>query len=144
MQVVRDFFRDTSTMIHAILELPIANRIAVPSDFYPDVRMTIYEQESPLSNAGVPVPYFEDVILNVTDVIFDELQEGTHQDKYDIKPILFNFAHIIAPLDVVESGVETKVYPFPNIGKCYKILYQFKTFDPKLPDFAYPEVGYSV
>lgn len=138
-----DFYRDTSTLIRAVARSLIANQPLTQADVS-DVRFTIFEQESPLSNTGTPVPYFEEVILEKTKVLFDSVRDGFQEDKYGVKPIQFNFAHILAPVLVIVNGVEEKHFPFPNIGKCYKVLYSFKSANPDIPDFAIQVVGYAV
>lgn len=143
MQTEYDFFRESSTVIYSIVRRLVTNVYLTQSDIA-DVRMTIYEQDSPLSNDGVPVPYFDEVVLDKTKVVYDTLQNGQLENKYGIYPIQFNFAHVIAPCIVTSEGVESKIYPFPNIGKCYKVLYSFKSANPDIPDFSIQVIGYAV
>jgi hypothetical protein len=143
MQQDYDFFRESSVMISSIIKAPISRRLLTRADIA-SVSLTIFEQNSPQSNDGVPVPYFENVALDKRKCVWDELQDGELENKYGKRVIQFNFAYILAACKVTADGVEQKVDPFPTVGKCYKVLFRFVSADPDIPDFSVQATGYAV
>jgi len=143
MQQDYDFFRESSVMISAIIKTPIVRRLLTQADIA-SVTLTIFEQDSPQSNNGVPVPFFDNVPIDKMKCVWDELQDGELENKYGSQPIRFNFAYILAPIKTVVESVEQKVYPFPTVGKCYRVLFQFVSTDADIPDFSVQATGYAV
>ena len=119
--------------------MTVATRADVAS-----VTLTVFEQDSPQSNNGVPVPFFDNVAIDKTKCVWDELQDGELENKYGKRTIQFNFAYILAPMKAMSEGVEQKVYPFPTVGKCYRVLFQFISADADIPDFSVQAIGYAV
>jgi hypothetical protein len=143
MQEVYDFYRESPTVVYNVLRRLVTSQLITQADVS-DIRYTIFEQDSPSSNAGTPVPYFDEVILDKTKIIFDELKPVQYENKYGIFPIEINFAHVIAPIISTNEGVETKIFPFPNLGRCYRVLYSFRSANPEVPHFSVQAIGYAV
>jgi len=143
MQDNYDFFRESSTMISSVIRTPFFRQPLSRADIT-SVTLTIFEQDSPQSGDGVPVPHFDDVMIDKSKCVWDELQDGVLENKYGTRSIQFNFAYIIAPIKTTVQGVEQKFYPFPNAGKCYRVLFQFESANPDIPDFSVQAIGYAV
>ena len=143
MQPEFDFFRESSTMIATIIRAPISRRLLKQNDI-DSISYTIFEQDSPQSNISSPVPYFENVTLDKTKVVWDLLQDGELENRFGIRPIQFNFAFILAPQTIIVGGNTTKIFPFPVVGKCYRVLFRFISANPDFPDFVVQVVGYAV
>ncbi|MDR1957856.1 MAG: hypothetical protein LBQ54_02230 [Planctomycetaceae bacterium] len=143
MQSTRDFFRETATSFFATTGR-FVNDVLASADDFTEIHYTVFEQDSPLDNTGIPVEYFTEIPLDKTKVLFETLQSTRLHDKYGSKPVTFNFLAILSPLQVTTDGVIEKKYPFPNIGKCYKVVFSFISADPEIPDFTYQEIGYAV
>jgi len=138
-----DFFRESSTMISSVIRTPITLRQLTQADIV-SITLTIFEQDSPQSNDGVPVPLFDNVPIDKTKCVWDELQVGELENKFGTRSIRFNFAYILAPVKTFAEGVEQKAYPFPTIGKCYRVLFRFASADSGIPDFSVQAIGYAV
>ena len=126
-----------------MLKTPVERRLLKREDIA-SISLTVLEQDSPQSSAGTPVPLFDDVPLDKTKCVWDELRDGELENRYGKRPIQFNFAYALAPCKIIVGGVEQKFYPFPVIGKCYKVLFHFVSANPDIPDFSVQAIGYAV
>lgn len=145
MQETYDFFKETSTAFTDVVRSLIRDHLIVQDDIE-DVRYSIFSLTSPQDNEGVPVEGFSDVTLDKTAVVWDTIQETEVSGKYGTKPLRYNFCLIVAPEETVVSGESAKVFPFPVVGGCYRVVVSFKidkTKNPGFPDFAITYTGYA-
>lgn len=146
MQKTYDFYKETSTAFTDVVKSLIGNRLITQDDIE-DVRYSIFSLTSPQDNEGVPVEGFDDVPLDKATVMWNTLQETEVTDKYGTKPMSYNFCFIVAPEETIVGGESAKVFPFPVIGGCYRVVVIFKinkTLNPGFPDFATTYTGYAV
>ena len=142
MQQECDFFKESTTLVYSTIKAALGNRLIMQDDIE-SITLTIYEQDSPLS-VGSPVPFYDKRAIDKMQCVWDILQNGELEDKYGIRTIQYNFAYIIAHDKMIVNGETEKIYPFPNIGKCYKVLFEFVSASADFPDFAAQWIGYAV
>jgi hypothetical protein len=146
MQETYSFYKNTSTALWAqIRNFPIGNQLLKKEDIA-SIKYTIYEMSSPLDNEGIAEGNYTDVQLDKELVIFDELQHTERTDKYGTKTVDYNFLLVLAPTSFI-GGENLMSYPFPVIGKWYKIIVSIeidKTVNPNFSDYTIEWIGDAV
>ena len=107
-------------------------------------KLTIYEQSDPYASEGEPLEHFTDRPLDPNVIFFDSLQPGDIQTKYGPKSIQYNMLAVIAPIVISTGGVNETVFPFPVVGKYYRVVITFELYDVNIPPYSHVTIIKSV